>query len=273
MNSIMMDPAQGLPWNSEWLPRLYVAGSFPLSDEGFGHNYFNPRLHALHQHEYRGRIRIDGREHALEPGDLTLTPRASDNRYDLDAPGRHLCVHFAPCRGRRAGRLWLPLHLRPGPVEAERFRRQLREIATALAEHEPPGRAWARAALQELLLRMARLARSEAPEEGIDGAVERARLWLLEHLDEPLDVPALARRVGYSQNYLALHFRRRTGMTLARYQAGRRIEQACLLLEQTQLPVKVIGARVGLADAQHFNKLFRRERGRSPAAWRRRGSG
>ena len=49
--------------------------------------------------------------------------------------------------------------------------------------------------------------------------------------------------VGLSAHYLAQCFHAQYGVTLARYILHCRIERAIMLLQTTQLPVKVIGAQ------------------------------
>jgi AraC-like DNA-binding protein len=41
-----------------------------------------------------------------------------------------------------------------------------------------------------------------------------------------------------------------------------------MLLHTTDIPVRVIARRVGMADQQYFNKQFRRFAGVSPSRWR-----
>ena len=71
-----------------------------------------------------------------------------------------------------------------------------------------------------------------------------------------------------SQNYLARHFRQRFGQTLPRFFLMCRMNEARRLLETTDLSVKAAAARVGMPDAQHFNKQYRRFIGMSPTATR-----
>ena len=77
--------------------------------------------------------------------------------------------------------------------------------------------------------------------------------------------PALAKRFGVSQNYLARRFRARHGMTLQRYLLGRRIEFARHLLNSTELPVKVVAIEAGLGNPQYFHRQFVRAVGHSPS--------
>jgi AraC-like DNA-binding protein len=250
---------------------------FPLAARRFSYQY-RAATHALHLHDYVGTIRLDSREFALEPGTLTVSPALGVSSYDLPRPGSHWCILFHPEPvARRAARIQLPLLRRLGDERAEaaeRFAHVARLFALA---QRGGGRSAVAAiatsiAMQDLLLWIAMLEEPghAAVTASRSAAVDRLIDILHRELDEPLRVPDLARQVGLSQNYLARLFRGRTGMTIPRYLLLRRIETARLLLGTTNLPVKLIAARVGIPDPQHFNKQFRRLTGLSPTAARNR---
>lgn len=273
----MQRDVQTMSWPLDARPRLRVASVFPLDQRGFEFAY-RSRTHALHLHDYRGAIRIAGREYALEPGTLTLTPAGVESRYDLPEAGTHWCVHFDPAKvtGRRA--VNLPLVTSLGE-RAEEAARRLGDVNRLHALAQQPGprhrvaSAAAAVAMQDLLLWIALL---DSPSGAVavaphHAAVDRLLAIIHHELNMPLCVPDLAKRVGMSQNYLARRFRQRMGQTMPGYILQRRIHMARLLLTTTNLPVKHIAARVGMPDAQHFNKQFRRLTGRSPTATRRAG--
>ena len=109
-------------------------------------------------------------------------------------------------------------------------------------------------------------------ENGADAdAVKRAAAHLDNHLADELYIPALAREIGMSQNWLAKAFRDVHGQTLQRYLLARRIEHAQSLLMTTDLPIARIAERLGFGDSQYFNKQFRRLAGCNPTAYRLRG--
>jgi len=58
------------------------------------------------------------------------------------------------------------------------------------------------------------------------------------------------------------------GVTVQQYIANRRMELARHLLNTSQMSIKEIGAEIGWADPQHFNKQFHRLAGLSPSAAR-----
>lgn len=265
------------PWPQAALPRVVIAGRFPLDDRDFTYAYRAP-THALHIYGYAGAIRFaDGPVQVIRPGDWSFSPAGCATRYHVPEAGHHWCIHFAPVpvRGEVCR---LPLHAPLGPL-APRLVEHIARISGLLAS--PPAqinlaRAAAGAALQELLLTVAAQASAPATDDRLvrsHEAVAQAAAYLDAHLAAPLAVPGLAKRVGLSPNWFARAFRRRYGVTVQRYLLGRRIEHAQALLRTTDLPIGRIGERLGFLDSQHFNKQFRRVAGCTPSAFRLRGDG
>ena len=255
-----------LRWSIHTVPVIRVAGRFPLDEQDYRTTYRHP-THALHLHDYPGSIRMDSRHFVLRPGDLTLSHAGGRTRYDLPAPGHHWCVHFQAVRVR--GKLiGIPWHIRAAAQRGYLLDR-MAEIARL---HNQPGRplAQARAAtlLQDLLLWVATLAITDRPVRRSDAALDKLVTLLDERFAEPWTVPALAETVGMTQDHMARCFRQRVGVTIPRYLLLRRIGHARQLLVMTDLPVNRIAARIGMPDAQHFNKQFRRLTGLSPSAAR-----
>ncbi len=252
-------------WPLKTLPKVVVAGRFPLEDRGFGYRYRSP-THALHIYDYHGQIRIDDHAFSLKPGDVTITEAGRASTYDLPAPGQHWCIHFNKV-GLRGELAQLPIHFSLGSMQEFAVDR-VREIARLQAQASPISLAAASAALQELILWLAMQALShgdERRENRSASAVERVAAIVHARFTEPLTIPELAEEVGMTQNYLARMFRRRFGMTIPRYLLNRRIDYARHLLTTTNIPVHRVAARVGLPDAQHFNKQFRKRVGTSPS--------
>ncbi len=230
---------------------------------------------ALHLHEYAGTVRMGGTTLRLQPGDITLTPPATESRYALRESGAHLCIHFAPARIRgRTAAIRLPFHRRPGPREAaarERFWRVIDYVRQAGDDAGSTAAAAASASLQELLLwlRLQGNSKRSAWRHGrADEAFARLRGLVDASLAKEMSVPGLARQVGLSADYLSVLFRRRHGMGIPRYVLLRRIELARHLLRSTTLPVRDVGQQCGIPDPQYFNKRFRRVVGESPSQYR-----
>ena len=259
-----------LRWYARELPTLRTAGEFPHDDRDFARRYGPAPYHALHLYDYPGVIRIGAAEHRFARGDVTITPARAPSRYHLDRPGRHLCVHFLPPAGRAGPAVRLPLHLSLAG-RSELARDKLRWIASLWRDQAPLARAAASAALLELLLWLAQVStvsiRVGAGPRTL-AAVERVAAILTDRLHEPIEIGGLSREVGISRNHLSRFFRARFGVSMARYLLRRRMEVAAHLLETTDLPVSLVGQRVGVADPHHFNKQFRKAAGVSPSAYR-----
>ena len=248
------------------LPEILVAGRFPLADRGFSVEYGRGRTHALHLHGYTGRVRIGDELHELRSGLATITPGGLSSAYDLAASGWHWCIHFLA----EPGDLALPLISDLG-VEASYARSRLARV-TALHEQArsaiPGATTAAGAALLELLAWLVGRNAPGARPGRAASAVERVAALIRAEPDRDWRTVTLAKRVGVSPNWLAARFGERFAMTIDRFRLIQRVEMARLLLGSTALPVAEIGARVGLPDAQHFNKVFRSILGVPPSACR-----
>ncbi len=105
--------------------------------------------------------------------------------------------------------------------------------------------------------------------EDLSPLVQNTCQYLLDHLSEQLNVPALAAQMGYSVSYLARVFRQQTGMTLHEYQRTKRIERAMDALRAGDEPVQSICHRLGFGSHSYFTGQFRKHTGMTPNDYRR----
>lgn len=103
-----------------------------------------------------------------------------------------------------------------------------------------------------------------------DELVWIAREWLLEHLGEPLRIPALAAHCGLSTRSLNRRFRAALGTTPLDFLQEARIQSARELLRASDLAISEIAARCGYPDPSHFSRRFSARAGSSPQEYRRR---
>ena len=111
----------------------------------------------------------------------------------------------------------------------------------------------------------ARYVPSPAPGDALDGLLE----WAGARLGTPLSVRDLAARLGVSRRTLARRFADRLGTSPGAWLLSHRVTAARTLLEETDLPVEAIAARVGLTSAVNLRRRFRAQVGTTPGAYRR----
>ncbi len=103
-----------------------------------------------------------------------------------------------------------------------------------------------------------------------DAAVLEVQSWLESHYAEQIRYPDLARRFGLSPRTLERRFKAATGVTPLAYLHRIRVEAAKRLLEESDKSFEEITWQVGYGDGGFFRKVFTRETGLRPVAYRRR---
>ena len=109
-------------------------------------------------------------------------------------------------------------------------------------------------------------------------ADKSANRWL-EEVEVQLDEIPIGREVDFGriagsfdlgEQAFRKKFRRLTGITPAQYRAKRLIEQACLILEQSNETSRSIARRLGFESEFYFSRRFKQFVGTSPREYRRR---
>ena len=103
----------------------------------------------------------------------------------------------------------------------------------------------------------------------MDPRVRLTAAYLLEHLDQQIELQDLSRHVNLSCSYLTHLFQHETGMSPRSFLKKARLERARDLLETTFLSVKEVMARSGYNDPSHFVRDFETMFGESPRKYRK----
>ncbi|GIH80105.1 GlxA family transcriptional regulator [Planobispora longispora] len=93
--------------------------------------------------------------------------------------------------------------------------------------------------------------------------------WLLSRLPDQITVEDMAAYSGVSSRTLTRQFTDQLGVPPARWLLERRLAATRALLEETDLPVETIAARVGLSSAVNLRRRFHNALRTTPAAYRR----
>jgi AraC-like DNA-binding protein len=248
------------------------AGYFPAKREWVHHRFDVWALGLVVSG--RGTYRVeDGPTNPVEPGSLFAVFPGPSFHYGPER-GASWEEYFVCFTGERVRR-WTEAGwcFDDGSVHALASVAQpvelFRELLGVLGRGEPGDAERATAITERLLLEMhyarADRRRASPTDPSIDAVLHHCR----SHAAEPIDFRALARANAMSYSHLRQRMRRLTGLSPARYVTRLRCEQARALMTETDLPVKLVAARVGIPDPFTFSRTFRRTVGVSPEHYRR----
>ena len=103
----------------------------------------------------------------------------------------------------------------------------------------------------------------------MDGRIYYIEETISQNFGSPWTVRKLAVLIGLSAPHFQKLFREKTGIAPMAYLQRERLDRAGKLLETTLLSVKQIRIEVGIVDASHFTRDFKRKFGCTPTEFRR----
>jgi len=102
----------------------------------------------------------------------------------------------------------------------------------------------------------------------VDSSTAPAREWVLAHLDEPLDLRALAACARMSVRTFTRRFREETGQSPGKWITQQRVDRARHLLETTDLPVDQVAQHSGFGTGAALRQQLGAAVGVSPSVYR-----
>lgn len=258
-------------------------------------SYFREPVVAHQEHEINvalsgwGTYHLEhGEQMALSAGEILLLPGGV--RHGIEVPtGLHMGVIHVH-----------PLAMRGVPVEpehtavAQRLRGWRRPLAArkvidpdahaalhrltedAMIERTQhrPSRAAAMKALALLggvyFLRLMALDHDQVEPDEATRRILAVRSWVDRHFAEPCRLEQLAAMAHLAPTYFASRFQQIVGRPPMTYLRERRLEQARLLVQQSDQPIKAVAASVGYERVDHFTHAFKHATGLTPTQYRQR---
>lgn len=101
---------------------------------------------------------------------------------------------------------------------------------------------------------------------------QEAQAIMDERFSENLSLQSIASELYVGKTKLCEVFREQMGTCVAEYLRGRRMNEACMLLETTDMKTAEIAHAVGYAHSSSFTEAFRKVYGCAPSQWRARSS-
>lgn len=124
--------------------------------------------------------------------------------------------------------------------------------------------------VKERLIRSICAAVQENRDKKYSALVQNTLYYLRNEYKNEINIDRLSAEFGVSANHLINTFKKETGVTPNVYLGQQRMRIAAELLRKGQMAVGDISAAVGINDPNYFVKLFKKEFGETPSAFRKR---
>lgn len=222
--------------------------------------------------EGKGEFAVNGTRYKLSAGKGFLIEPDYQTIYtaDPESPWTYIWVGFS---GSEAPSILSSMGLcQKQPIFCSSEKETLKDCILGMIRHNHSSPADTFYCLSMLYLFLSTIACSNQAEPSSGDTnlyVDQAIAYISSHISEPLQADAVARYVGLNRSYLSTLFKKHTGLSPLKYIQKFRLTKAQHLLESSRLSVAAIAYSCGYRQPESFIKIFRRQYGMSPAAYRR----
>lgn len=105
--------------------------------------------------------------------------------------------------------------------------------------------------------------------EGKSDIVTATIHYMKENIEKRLSLEDIASHAGYSSSHFTSLFSKRTGYTPLAYFNQLKMQQACKLLDFTDMKINQICYKIGIEDTYYFSRLFSKTMGMSPREYKK----
>lgn len=221
--------------------------------------------------EGRAHLRVLDQPFTVEGGDLLLLPAGVHHLYssDSDQPWTVHWVHYAGPLSQ-AFREHMGFGKDVYTRRIGRDPRLLVDFNGLLAVRQTGFRSQALVhasnRLRQLLTAVSLCDDKDRSRQGLDLAAIHD--YMHDRLNQRLSLKDLADLAGLSPAHFATRYRKLTGVAPIQHFLHLKVEQACQMLDTTDLSFTAISAELGYEDAYYFSRLFKKVMGQSPRNYR-----
>ena len=242
-------------------------------------NWFNIQ----HSHDFceilyvaggAGEAILEGKKFRLAPGDLVVVNPGTlhEERSDAKAPLRliFLAIRDFAVPGLPAGCLsqekYRVLSCGEYRYKMDIYLRELLQETSSQIEFYQEISQGLVSALLVLVMRLIRI--NPEDEAALSQECQKIKEYLDQNFTSPITLDSLSETVYISKHYLSHLFKEQTGISPIKYLTLKRMEKACELLAETELPVSEVSKAVGYENPLYFSQVFKRIYGISPVKYR-----
>lgn len=242
-------------------------------------NWFNIQ----HSHDFceilyvaggAGEAILEGKKFRLAPGDLVVVNPGTlhEERSDAKAPLRliFLAIRDFAVPGLPAGCLsqekYRVLSCGEYQYKMDIYLRELLQETSSQIEFYQEISQGLVSALLVLVMRLIRI--NPEDEAALSQECQKIKEYLDQNFTSLITLDSLSETVYISKHYLSHLFKEQTGISPIKYLTSKRMEKACELLSETELPVSEVSKAVGYENPLYFSQVFKRIYGISPVKYR-----
>ena len=200
----------------------------------------------------------------FQPESIGLSPEES--RDFVDVAYRYLLHTFYAEKSQQS-------YIKISGAKSKKIKRLLEDMYEEYCQREKGFKQILRFDLTKLLILAFRLYKSDEsqlqnPPMLKQLVAENALRYMKLHYAEEITCELLAERAYLSVSYFNKVFKESTGRTVRHALQNIRMEEACRILRETNLPITQVALHVGYADTKNFYRLFRQTVGQTPGEYR-----
>lgn len=157
-----------------------------------------------------------------------------------------------------------------GPFYQNKINGMLKELSEELYSNEPFHLIRARALFINFLIFIIQNT-SQSPGIQTNCAqknLARVLSYINDNLEKKLTLETLSKKSNYTPDYLSKLFKKEIGATPTEFICKKRLEKACILLEESDFTIEEISNKTGFFDASYFVKTFKKKCAITPAQFR-----
>ena len=241
-------------------------------------NWFNIQ----HSHDFceilyvaggAGEAILEGKKFRLAPGDLVVVNPGTlhEERSDAKAPLRliFLAIRDFAVPGLPAGCLsqekYRVLSCGEYRYKMDIYLRELLQETSSQIEFYQEISQGLVSALLVLVMRLIRI--NPEDEAALSQECQKIKEYLDQNFTSPITLDSLSETVYISKHYLSHLFKEQTGVSPIKYLTSKRMEKACELLSETELPVSEVSKAVGYENPLYFSQVFKKYTGYTPTEY------
>ena len=98
--------------------------------------------------------------------------------------------------------------------------------------------------------------------------VEAAIHFMNENIEKQINLKMLTEYTGYSSSHFSYMFKQKTGQSPLSYFNLMKVQNACFMLDETDMKINQISGKLGISDPYYFSRMFTKIMGVSPKQYR-----